>query len=451
MDVPIDFPADYVDFAKPGLPREPERLLLAGRDAEGRGVLVWIRVEGREPAQWSVLDTFHQPASDFVGVAYAAQTQRLYVLELRSQTIYRASFSPSAEKLPTKWSALAHSSQFGDPGDLGLRALSLSRDGAEPQLWVYNVNSEMLNPVRRDTPIVIDGQHGVSFDVHSDGGRRAAIGTRELRLGMQAVPLVGSPALNAELVRLDGAQGIQVIGRAQLDDAGNGVVSLIETPLQFGAVYGARNPLSRRISFPFLTPEKRWGKAQVFRDGRGIQPLRSMGMAAYVGADSFRVPCFLELKAEPQREASSGGVPATLIVGDETSPILDLGGVAVLGGSFVWSSRLESSVKAELLFTEVRLPIPADPLLAWLELRFQWLIEDGDGLRVSDIAGIQVRPARFDPPGAEVLPPSEAPPVLAPSEGQRSREAAFRSWLESCGGRALSEELTRELRSRIRH
>lgn len=218
VDVPIDYPADYVDFAKPGLPREPERLLLAGRDAEGRGVLVWIRVEGREPAQWSVLDSFHQPASDFVGVAYSAQTQRLYLLELRSQTIYRASFSPSAEKLPTKWSALAHSSQFGDPGDLGLRALSLSRDGAEPQLWVYYVNSEMLSKVRRDTPIVIDGQHGVTFDVHADGGRRAAIGTRELRLGMQAVPLVGSPGLNAELVRLDGAQGIQVIGRAPLDD-----------------------------------------------------------------------------------------------------------------------------------------------------------------------------------------------------------------------------------------
>ncbi|MBK9386672.1 MAG: hypothetical protein IPN34_17805 [Planctomycetes bacterium] len=230
----------------------------------------------------------------------------------------------------------------------------------------------------------------------------------------------------------------------------SGVVSLVETQLQFGAVYGARNPLSRRLSFPFLTPEKRWGAAQVLRDGRGIQPLRSMGMAAYVGAESFRVPCFLEPEVESQREASPQGVPATLIVGDETSPILDLGGGAVLGGSFVWSSRLESSVEAELLFAELRLPIPADPRLGGLELRFQWLIEDGEDLRVSDIAGIQVRPTRFDPPGADALPQSEAPSVLAPSEGQRSREAAFRSWLEGCGGRALSEDSRRELLSRIR-
>lgn len=441
LPVTIDYPADWYAFPSATRSLDIDRLVLAGRDSAGRGVLAWIRVDGSLPTQWTVLDTYTQPGSDFIGVTYSPKEQRLYVLDLDSQAIHYAAFSAASPLLPTSWSLLAHSSQFGSAEDLELRALGIDDRGEHPRISVYYVNKEL-----RDAPVVVDTPVGPTFDVHRGELNRAAIATRQLVLGAPSVPLVGRPSTMADLLRMDAPSGPSVIGSVQLDATGRGVVPVTSAQLVFGGVYGARSAQDPRPTAPFMTPEKRWGAAQSLADGNEIQPLRWIGSTAFVGSSFFRLPCYIRVENPPATLPKS--YPAFLLVGDETSEIVNLGGATVLTAQFAFSASLEIYATDKPGFGVVRIPIPQDPLLGGAEVRYQWMVDDGVSLRVSDIAGIMIRSAMWVPPGNET--------VLQEGAGIRSsstpelRSSSIRTWLEQGGGRRLTERDWRDIARRIR-
>lgn len=439
--VPIDYPADFHPIPSETRPQDLDRLLLVGRDTAGNGVMAWLQILGDQPTQWSVLDVLTQPGSDFIGVTYANEAQKLYMLELSSQSIFWAPFSLSSPTLPTAWTFLAHSSQFGGVADLPFRGLDIQDEGDDPRLNVYYVNRDL-----RETPVVVDTPIGPAFDMIPGDDQRVSIATRELLYGASSVPLVGPPSSHADLLRMDDPGGVSIVGSVQLDASGSGSVSVSTSPLVFGAVYGARNQLHPAPSAPFVTPEKRWGSAQGLADGNEIRPLRWIGLTAFVGSDFFRLPCYIEVVNPPPSLPHS--YLAILLVGDESSPILDVGGISVLSTSIAFSTNIEIYSQEKPGFGLVRLPIPHDPLLGGAEVRYQWLVDDSTGLRVSDIAGIRVRQQMWIPPGNEGVLQDAS--TLASAAGQAERGSAFRSWLQSCGSLQLSRESWRDVLGRIR-
>lgn len=452
LPLALEYPADH-EVARSATRRlDIDDLWIVGRDVHERGVLAWIRVGGPKAEQWTLRDLHTREESDFIGVTFAPRAERLYVLDLRSRTILRAPFSPSAPALPKEWVPLAHASQFGDPEDLEGRGLALAEDGEEPQLSVYYVPSGL-----RDAPQVIDGREGPRFYVWPGEGHGVGIATRELRLDADRVALHGPPSAEVEFLRLDGPKGIEVLGRATLDARGGVELSVRSTPLVFGAIYGARRSPDSRPSSPFVTPEKRWGAPQRLADGTAFASERPTALAAFVGSTFFRVTCGLT------RERSSSGPPRgyelLLLLGDATSAIRDQDGVPLLETRYAIGTRLEFEAGKERAHAQVPLPIPRDPRLGGAELRYQWLVRDGERLRASDIAGILVRERMWSPPGSEQAlpwllaargadPGLDADPTTESATGDTAAEA-WSSWLESCGARPLSEAEARDLHRRI--
>ena len=256
---------------------------------------------------------------------------------------------------------------------------------------------------------------------------------------------------------MDGPQGIEVLGRATLDAQGRAALPMRSTPLVFGAIYGARRSPDSQPSSPFVTPEKRWGAPQRLADGTALASAPPTGITAFVGSTVFRVTCGLE--REPSTSELSRTYELLLLLGDASSAILDVEGTQVLDARYAIDARLELEARKMRGQVRVPLPLPRDPRLGRSELRYQWLLRDGEHLRASDIAGIFVRERLWCPPGNEQAlrwilaangaePESAADPAAASAVGSTASDG-WRAWLESCGARSLGEAETRDLHRRI--
>jgi len=382
--------------------------VLVGQGFGGKGVL-HILTEDTAGA-WSLHGTYTTPhAADFVGVAYSATTQRLYLLDGVNKKVLWASYVAGATP-PTTWTTLATESQapiLGSVSD-GQMWLNSAQDGAEPTLYIRSASPmEMGAGAFSDTYTI---KHTVSGPVvgliPGEEGRAAYMDNSSLaglKAGATSLSVTGPVGALVEVLTLDDYYNPVPIGSAPIDSAGKATVTT--SPLVFGSIYGLRTNLLAQPVGPFASCVNKWGTPDNLGTGISIRPLPDLGIVSYVGNQAFTVPIFLDV--DPQQVTVPTTYNVTLIVGTATDPIVDVDpphGRYVLLGNSAFATSAAIFKKEYPGFGQMILPMPNDANLANTEVRYQWWVTlSPTDVRISDIQGVLIRGSVWVPPGAEAF------------------------------------------------
>ncbi|MCB9889761.1 MAG: hypothetical protein H6836_09315 [Planctomycetes bacterium] len=306
----------------------------------------------------------------------------LYVLDSASKEIRQAQYSPGSQ-IPTNWTVLANQVT------LPLLALPDLRD----YQIVYYADADRIlvqsiahSPMAWLNPISGPAENRDSF-VGWPGIRDTGI---DMVAGETSVGIEPTAA-SVQIVCFVTDSDWTVIGTSP---TGSSPVAV--PPLLIGDLLAAK-----RADLPFPTPPwipvvRRDGAAQPLNAASTIRPLsRGLGWA-HVGDDTFAVSLHVD-HTDPRNVVVPASYSSLCSVGSPQD-IVTINGVAVLDSPNLVPASIDVWKQSTSGFGSVDLPIPADQGLSGLEFSFQYWVDNGTELRVSDIVTVVMRPSSFGGP-----------------------------------------------------
>ncbi|MBK9384812.1 MAG: hypothetical protein IPN34_08365 [Planctomycetes bacterium] len=399
-----------------------QEVLFCGRDAEDRGLLLRFSVRAPRADGWQLEEECALADRDLVGIAHARSSRQLYALDATNGVILRASWSPGTP-LPAaaSWTEVAQFGALEEGAQLELRRLAIASKGPPVVLVSSLVSTDdciATEEERRVFEIEDDGRSvSLRLVVRPQAEATPKIAADRLELSCSELPVRGAAGTVVEIVRMDAGSSSLPIARIRLDENGRGTARLAEPgALVFGGIFAARAAGSARSHGPFLAAARSW------RGGPGLGGARemlwggSLAALAWPGSRGFAV----EVELRPRDAARESRLRARLLIGRENDPIRRCGTSQLLGAP---QALATASRRAAL-------PLPAEPLLGGLELRLEWLVEDGEELALSSIRGIALRRQAWLPPEAPAFlgsMASSAPPL----EPASTSEEAWEHWMRA--------------------
>ncbi len=401
-------------------------LVFAGATASNQGELRLFHDSGNG---FALSSTYTEAGSDFVGVAYSRARQRLYLLDSLKQRIIYADMSSASTALPQLWSVLVTSQQL--PGLAGVSdyrlSLSKASDGPAPilaahPLRAYPGDTFTITDSATVPTSVIPGDHSVARIMDAHVTSSAA-----------SLTVKGPPG-----VSVDVESAITGMSYGSAITAMNGVAAV---PLQPGIVLGDI-VVARRAGAvagtPYFCSFQRWGFSESLSMGIAIEDIgRACSMNAWTNNAIFGVNAFLKYTGTP----NPSNFAASLVVGTESDVYAIGGGQYALFGSAVFqSTAYVDPGRLPVGFATADLPIPGDQTLVGTTVCFQWWINDGPAIRVSNVACILIRDAEFVPASPAALSRGR-PGTLTPRRTSNSEtRRALAEWLRKCGARILTND-----------
>jgi len=371
-----------------------DRLLFVGETTDGKGGLALV---GYDAGTYKILAQRSYAGRSFSGVGYSIAHKKIYLLDKTSNVILRGTFDPALAALPSTLQAVVTQAQCSGLSEAGASVIYVGCEtGADPGL----VLGKWPAPMRRGGfwtiwdrpagPVCVERLADLDYP---------RISEPEMLLleGQTQVVVSGKPGLSFDLVS---ALSGQVMGSGAI--GGNGIATTSVVPLALGDIYSVLCHADGKLHGKFATPVKKWGFSETTPSGfqlNSLQPARAFvaEIQPIPSPNSVDMAPDLQMDRPINAPSSAQQWQAWLLVGTEQELQPAGNGQTIIVSNLAIPGTVYWKPTWRRAIGNIALNAPTDPLLAGAVVCYQWMVLEGAELRFSDVQGVILRGAFWDP------------------------------------------------------